>query len=107
MRGGAVERSRPHRMDRSPYALENSSRLLRHGRHQHGPRRLQAFELGGRAITEGRRQALLVVDLLQKLADASACFRQVAILASIKLFAAQPFLYPLASRGAPTNARAP
>src|SRR5207302_7000909 len=52
MSGGTVARSCPHRMDRFPHALENSSRLLRHGRHQHGPRRLQPFELGGWTITE-------------------------------------------------------
>ncbi len=81
MSGGTVARSCPHRMDRFPHASENSYRLLRHHR-QHG-RRLSAFELGGRTIAERRVQAFLVIDLFQKLADASPRFGQVAVLAAI------------------------
>src|SRR5437588_9092940 len=106
MSGGTVARSCPHRMDRFPHALENSSRLLRHGRHQHGPRRLQPFELGGWTITERGMQPLLVVDLLQKLADASARFGQVAILAAIDFFALQRLHERLTGRVVPGIAAA-
>src|ERR1017187_7497276 len=89
MSGGTVARSCPHRMDRFPHASENSYGLLRESRCQHPRRRRQAFELAGRTIAERGVEPFLVVDLLQKLADASPGFGQVAILAAIDFFALQ------------------
>src|ERR1022692_5219084 len=105
MSGGTVARSCPHGMDRFPHASENSYDLLRHDHREHG-RQLSAFELGGWTITERRVQPLLVVDLLQKLADASACFGQVAILAAIDFLALQRFHERLAGRVVPGIAAA-
>src|ERR1035437_3543553 len=106
MSGGTVARSCPHRMDRFPHASENSYGLLRQSRCQHPRRRLQAFELGGRTIAERGVQPSLVIDLLQKLSDASARFGQVAILAAIDLFTLHRFHKRLTRRVVPGIATA-
>src|ERR1035437_2371027 len=106
MERGTVAGSCPHRMDRFPHASENSYGLLRQNRHQRWWRRLQTFELGGRTIAQRRMQPLLVVDLLQKLADASPGFGQVAILAAIDFLALQRFHERLTGRVVPGIAAA-
>jgi hypothetical protein len=90
MSGGAITRSRPTARIGFPMPQKThtpsvmATVALNRGQ-------WQALELDRRAIAQRRVQPFLVVDLVQKIADAEAGFGQIAIVAAIHLFALQGF----------------
>src|SRR5258708_1580628 len=77
---------RLHRMERFPNASENSYRKL-----PGSGILVVSLELGGRQIAESRMGPLLVVDLLQELADQSARLHQVPVFVAMYLFVLECF----------------